>query len=255
MTGKPTIAEIVSHQLEDMIADGALQVGVQLPSERVLAERLEVSRPTLREAKQILTSKGLLSSRQGGGTYVTTSLNSSLSDPLMSLLSERPDFRFDILELRHTLDSEAAFLAATRATDIEKQNIQEKYEEMVKFHLATDDPVASALADIDFHLSITEASHNIALLHVTRSIYDVLLSSIENNTQYLYTIKGVEKDLTEQHKLILESILNGDSNEAKMAAKKHMEFVNKSLSNMDKEKERHDRFLHHTSVLSSPKSE
>ena len=255
MTGKPTIAEIVSHQLEDMIAEGALQVGVQLPSERVLAERLEVSRPTLREAKQILTSKGLLSSRQGGGTYVTTSLNSSLSDPLINLLSERPDFRFDILELRHTLDSEAAFLAATRATDIEKQNIQEKYDEMVKFHLATDDPVASALADIDFHLSITEASHNIALLHVTRSIYDVLLSSIENNTQYLYTIKGVEKDLTEQHKLILESILNGDSNEAKMAAKKHMEFVNKSLSNMDKEKERHDRFLHHTSVLSSPKSE
>jgi len=126
---------------------------------------------------------------------------------------------------------------------------------MVKFHLATDDPVASALADIDFHLSITEASHNIALLHVTRSIYDVLLSSIENNTQYLYTIKGVEKDLTEQHKLILESILNGDSNEARMAAKKHMEFVNESLSNMDKEKERHDRFLHHTSVLSSPKSE
>jgi DNA-binding FadR family transcriptional regulator len=255
MTGKPTIAEIVSHQLEDMIADGALQVGVQLPSERVLAERLEVSRPTLREAKQILTSKGLLSSRQGGGTYVTTSLNSSLSDPLMSLLGERPDFRFDILELRHTLDSEAAFLAATRATDIEKQNIQEKYDEMVKFHLAADDPVASALADIDFHLSITEASHNIALLHVTRSIYDVLLSSIENNTQYLYTIKGVEKDLTEQHKLILESILNGDSNEARMAAKKHMEFVNESLSNMDKEKERHDRFLHHTSVLSSPKSE
>ena len=255
MAGKPTIAGIVAKELEDMIADGALQVGVQLPSERVLAERLEVSRPTLREAKQILTSKGLLSSRQGGGTYVTTSLNSSLSDPLMNLLSERPDFRFDILELRHTLDSEAAFLAATRATDLEKQNIQEKYDEMVKFHLATDDPVASALADIDFHLSITEASHNIALLHVTRSIYDVLLSSIENNTQYLYTIKGVEKDLTEQHKLILESILNGDSNEARMAAKKHMEFVNESLSNMDKEKERHDRFLHHTSVLSSPKSE
>jgi DNA-binding FadR family transcriptional regulator len=253
MAGKPTIAGIVAKELEDMIADGALQVGVQLPSERVLAERLEVSRPTLREAKQILTSKGLLSSRQGGGTYVTTSLNSSLSDPLMSLLGERPDFRFDILELRHTLDSEAAFLAATRATDIEKQNIQEKYDEMVKFHLAADDPVASALADIDFHLSITEASHNIALLHVTRSIYDVLLSSIENNTQYLYTIKGIEKDLTEQHKLILECILSGDGEGAKTAAKKHMQFVSGSLTDMDKEKERHDRFLHHTSVLSSPK--
>ncbi len=124
MTGKPTIAEIVAKQLEDMIAEGALQVGVQLPSERVLAERLEVSRPTLREAKQILTSKGLLSSRQGGGTYVTTSLNSSLTDPLTNLLSERAEFRYDILELRHTLDSEAAFLAATRATDLEKQTFK-----------------------------------------------------------------------------------------------------------------------------------
>ena len=100
MTGKPTIAEIVAKQLEDMIAEGALQVGVQLPSERVLAERLEVSRPTLREAKQILTSKGLLSSRQGGGTYVTTSLNSSLTDPLTNLLSERAEFRYDILRIK-----------------------------------------------------------------------------------------------------------------------------------------------------------
>jgi len=254
MRGKTTIAEIVSRQLEDMIAEGALQVGVQLPSERVLAERLEVSRPTLREAKQILASKGLLSSRQGGGTYVTTSLNSSLSDPLTNLLKERPEFRYDILELRQTLDSEAAFLAASRATNLEKQNIKEKYYDMVKFHLAAEDHVASALADINFHLSITEASHNIALLHVTRSIYDVLLSSIENNLKYLYTIKGIEKHLTQQHKSILNSIIDGNSKEARSAAKKHMEFVNESLSNMDKEKERHNRFLHHTSVLSDPKS-
>ncbi len=50
----------------------------------------------------------------------------------------------------------------------------------------------------------------------------------------------------------MESILNGDSNEAKTAAKTHMEFVNESLSVMDKEKERHNRFLQHTSVLSKP---
>ena len=112
MKSKPTIAEIVSKQIEDMIADGILQEGVQLPSERVLAERLEVSRPTLREAKQILTSKGLLKSQQGGGTYVTSALNSSISDPLMNLLKERPEFKFDILELRHTLDSEAAFFSS-----------------------------------------------------------------------------------------------------------------------------------------------
>jgi DNA-binding FadR family transcriptional regulator len=236
-----------------MIADGILQEGVQLPSERVLAERLEVSRPTLREAKQILTSKGLLKSQQGGGTYVTSALNSSISDPLMNLLKERPEFKFDILELRHTLDSEAAFLAASRATDLEKDKIKEKYDIMVELHLKREDHVASALADINFHLSITEASHNIALLHITRSIYDVLLTSIENNLKYLYTIKGIEKSLTSQHKLILDSINIGDSEAAKSAAKTHMTFVNKSLSAMDKDKERQERFLHHSSVLSETK--
>ena len=53
MKTKATIAEIVSKQIEDMIAEGSLQQGARLPSERILAERLEVSRPTLREAKQI----------------------------------------------------------------------------------------------------------------------------------------------------------------------------------------------------------
>jgi len=253
MKSKTTIAEIVSKQIEDMIAEGILQEGAQLPSERVLAERFEVSRPTLREAKQILTSKGLLNSLQGGGTYVTSSLNSSISDPLMNLLKERPEFKFDILELRRTLDSEAAFLAASRASDAEKDNIKEKYNIMVDFHLKREDHVASAIADINFHLSITEASHNIALLHVTRSIYDVLLSSIENNLKYLYTIKDIEKSLTSQHKLILDCIIKGDSETAGLAAKSHMEFVNKSISEMTKNKERQERFLHHTSVLSETK--
>ncbi len=253
MKSKITIAEIVSKQIEDMIAEGILQEGAQLPSERVLAERFEVSRPTLREAKQILTSKGLLNSLQGGGTYVTSTLNSSISDPLMNLLKERPEFKFDILELRHTLDSEAAFLAASRASDAEKDNIKEKYDIMVDLHLKREDHVASAIADINFHLSITEASHNIALLHVTRSIYDVLLSSIENNLKYLYTIKGIEKSLTSQHKLILDSIVKGDSETARLSAKTHMEFVNKSISEMTKNKERQERFLHHSSVLSEKK--
>ena len=171
----------------------------------------------------------------------------------MELLKERPEFKFDILELRHTLDSEAAFLAASRANDAEKKNIQEKYNVMVDLHTSREDHVASALADINFHLSITEASHNIALLHVTKSIYDVLLSSIENNLKHLYTISDIEHSLNPQHKLILDCILSGDSKGAKKAAKKHMQFVNKSISEMDKKYERHKRFLHHSSVLSEKK--
>jgi len=253
MKNKETIAEIVSKQIEDMIAEGVLIEGAQLPSERILAERLSVSRPTLREAKQILTSKGLLTSTQGGGTYVSSSLNSSLSDPLMSLLKERPEFKFDILELRYTLDSEAAYLAATRATENEINNIKNKYEEMVVLHTKREDSVASAIADMNFHISITEASHNIALLHITRSIYDVLLTSIENNLKNLYTIGDIEQSLNPQHKLILDMIIKGDAEGARKAAENHMEFVNTTLTNMEKERKRHERYLSHSSVLSENK--
>ncbi len=121
---------------------------------------------------------------------------------------------------------------------------------MVELHSKREDNVASALADINFHLSITEASHNVALLHVTRSIYDVLLSSIENNLKYLYTISDIEESLNPQHKLILDMIMEGDPEGAKLAAKSHMEFVNSSLAKMDKEKQRHERYMSHSSVLS-----
>ncbi|HAY41378.1 MAG TPA: transcriptional regulator PdhR, partial [Gammaproteobacteria bacterium] len=113
--------------------------------------------------KQILTSKGLLVSKQGGGTYVSKALNAGLTDPLMELLSQRSDFRYDILEVRHALDSESAYYAALRATPADKENIQQAFDRMHTVQIDGFDSIVAARADADFHLAITEASHNIAL--------------------------------------------------------------------------------------------
>ena len=80
------LADTIVEQLETMILEGTLQPGERLPPERVLSEQFGVSRPSLREAIQRLTAKGLLISRQGGGNYVTESLGGSFSDPLIPLL-------------------------------------------------------------------------------------------------------------------------------------------------------------------------
>ncbi len=77
------LADTIVEQLETMILEGTLQPGERLPPERVLAEQFGVSRPSLREAIQRLTAKGLLVSRQGGGNFVTESLGASFSDPLI----------------------------------------------------------------------------------------------------------------------------------------------------------------------------
>ncbi|OZB16146.1 MAG: transcriptional regulator PdhR, partial [Marinobacter sp. 34-60-7] len=97
------LADTIVEQLETMILEGTLHPGQKLPPERVLAEQFGVSRPSLREAIHRLASRGLLNSRQGGGTFVTATLGTSFSDPLIPLLEKRPEAHRDLLEYRRTL--------------------------------------------------------------------------------------------------------------------------------------------------------
>lgn len=247
---KNRLSDQIAEQLEAMIADGGLEVGQRLPSERKLAERLKVSRPSLREAIQKLACKGLLEAKQGGGTYVKQSMNSGLTDPLLELLKERPEFRFDILEVRHALDGQAAYYAALRATDEDRTHIRTAFDEMMRLREAGDDPVAEAQADATFHISITEASHNVVLLHIMRSLFAVLQDSIKHNLDKLYTIPRVSEPLTDQHRSLMEAVVEGDPERARLAAQEHLVFVEESLQEIDKEQARHERFLRQASILS-----
>lgn len=102
-----------------------MRPGEKLPPERELAKQFDVSRPSLREAIQRLEAKGLLLRRQGGGTFVQSSLWQSFSDPLVELLSDHPESQFDLLETRHALEGIAAYYAALRSTDEDKDRIRE----------------------------------------------------------------------------------------------------------------------------------
>ena len=72
------LADVITERLEAMILEGSLKPGQRLPPERELAERFGVSRPSLREAIQKLAARGLLTSRQGGGTFVNETLNNGV---------------------------------------------------------------------------------------------------------------------------------------------------------------------------------
>ncbi len=244
-----TLSDRIAHQIETMIADGGLQAGERLPAERQLAERLGISRPSLREALKKLASKGLLTTRQGGGTYVQKSLDAGISDPLLALLQQQPESRFDVLEVRHALDGQAAYYAALRATDEDRYRIQKAYEHMLDLHHNSDDPLDEALADAAFHLSITEASHNIVLLHVMRSLFTVLQKSIKHNLDKLYTIPKVFEPLSRQHEALMRAVITGDPEAARHAAQDHMVFVEESLQSIDKQQARHERFLRQASIL------
>ncbi|MCP5427797.1 MAG: FCD domain-containing protein [Chromatiaceae bacterium] len=234
MVNQKRISDQIAETLAAMIAAGELKPGERLPAERVLAGRLAVSRPSLREAIQKLNSKGLLDSRRGGGTYVREQIEPSFVDPLLAMLKELPGSRFDVLEIRHALEGTAAYYAALRSTESDKQNVREKFEAMLGKH-GVGDPMDEARADAEFHLSIVEASHNLVLLHVMRGLFTLLMNSISHNLENLYTLPRVFQPLSNQHRRLMEAVLEGDPERAKQAAQSHLVFVEESLQQIDRQ--------------------
>jgi DNA-binding FadR family transcriptional regulator len=243
---KTRLSDQIAEQLETMIATQGLKAGDRLPAERQLAEQLEVSRPSLREALQKLISKGLLVSRAGGGTYIQDVASAGQTDPLVTLFRENPEYRFDVLEIRHAIEGNAAWYAALRATDEDKVLIRERFDAMIAQH-GSDDPMDEARADAAFHLSIVEASHNLVSLHIMRGLFDLLQNSISHNLDKLYTQPRVFEPLSAQHRELMEAVLAGDPERARQAAETHLVFVEDSLKIIDADEARKTRALRHLS--------
>ncbi|MCB1760449.1 MAG: FCD domain-containing protein [Gammaproteobacteria bacterium] len=227
----------IAETLATMIADGELQPGERLPAERVLAGQLQVSRPSLREAIQKLNSRGMLTTRRGGGTFVRDDIEPSFIDPLLAMLKELPESRYDVLEIRHALEGTAAYYAALRATEEDKARIRRKFEIMISKH-GVGDPMDEARADAEFHLSIVEASHNLVLLHVMRGLFTLLMNSISHNLDKLYTLPRVFEPLSNQHERLMNTVLESDPDKARQAAQTHLVFVEESLQQIDREEVR-----------------
>jgi len=235
------LADQIAVRLENMIETGQFKSGERLPAERNLAESLGVSRPSLREAIQKLSSKGLVYTRPGGGSYVTEKAQPSkqetksfeaLADPLVDLMNERVEARFDILEVRYALEGVAAYYAALRATNEDREKIQEKFSRMIEQH-GNEDPMDEIRADAAFHLSIVEASHNQILLHIMHSLFDLLQKSVQHNLSQIYTLPRVFEPLSRQHENLMNAILEGKAERAKAAAQEHMVFVEESLQRVE----------------------
>ncbi|OOZ35756.1 FCD domain-containing protein [Solemya velesiana gill symbiont] len=239
---KQRISDQIAAKLEAMIANGELKPGERLPAERELAAQLDVSRPSLREAIGRLNSKGLLNTRRGGGTYVCGGLEPSFVDPLLALLKELPESRFDVLEIRHALEGTAAYYAALRSTEEDKENIRRCFRNMIERH-GSPDPMDEARADAEFHLAIVEASHNLVLLHVMRGLFTLLQSSISHNLDKLYTLPRVFDPLSKQHERLMDAIIEGDPEKARSAAQAHMVLVEESLQQIYREQGRWQRAL------------
>ena len=222
------LADSIAERLEKLILEGALRPGERLLPERDLALKLDVSRPSLREALEKLESRGMVYSGRGGATFVASLLGEGFTAQLVQALQNSPETTFDYLEFRLIVEGPAAYLAALRGTDIDRDAIRHCFERMEQSH-RVDDPTDEADADADFHQAIYEASHNVMMLHIMRSLSDLLRKDVFYNRAKLYLRKGVRELLLEQHRAICQAVLNSDPQGARAAAEAHINFTRDAL--------------------------
>lgn len=243
----PKVSDAIVSQIEQLILDGVLKPGERLPPERELAQELSVSRPSLREAITTLKSRGLLQSRRGGGNFVVDVVAPVLTDPLIELLKKHPKAMFDVLELRHALEEVAAYFAALRATDADREILRCRFAELEEIQRGVREPQHDAVVDANFHLAIADASHNVALIHVMRGLFDLLLGNISRSLERLYTRESSYAVIHAQHQAILKGVLDRDPDAARQAAHVHLSFVESTLRELGEEdvrQERSQRRLH-----------
>jgi GntR family transcriptional repressor for pyruvate dehydrogenase complex len=225
------LAQSVMRQIELLILRGILRPGERLPSERDLSERLGVSRPSLREAVADLQQRGLLTSRAGSGIFVADVLGSAFSDALVQLFATHEESVFDYIAFRRDMEGLAAERAARLASDTDLQVIDAIFRkmELVDARRAPED---EAQLDAGFHMAIIEASHNVVMLHMMRSIFDLLKQGVFFNRQMMFKSRTTRDLLLDHHRAINEALQARDASAARTAINEHLSYVESRLGEL-----------------------
>ncbi len=205
---RSSLVDTAVNIMREQIAAGRWTVGERIPTEPMLAEMLQVSRGTVREAVKILAFSGLLEVRQGAGTYLRAVVDAD--DPLRRL--KRASLR-DHFEVRCSLEVEAARLAARRCND----------EDVAALHRLLDacwgkrseaGEAAFVQRDLAFHQALLAAARNPALEELYRWFSAAVRETIASTR---------EADLPEPdeaaHRAIIDAIAARDCDRAEKAVR------------------------------------
>lgn len=238
MTSSPPVTapvqsqtDVVVHGIKAMILDARLSAGARLPIEKDLAAELGVSRGSLREGVRALCIMGVLETRQGDGTYVTSLDASLLLAPMGFLVDlQAPEGSIHLQSVRRVLEAEAAARAALLiddATIAEAEAILEGVEALLGSRADADINHEGVMeADIAFHRVIARASQNPTL--------EALIEALASRTVRARLWRAISEDGSEQsthaeHRAILRAVASHDPDRARLRMAVHLLAVEEFL--------------------------
>ncbi len=219
-TGTKKLYQQLARSIADGIKGGDYPRGRRLPSERDLAEKFGVSRPTVREAMIALEIQGFVESRHGSGVYVThrpSSLDGGAD------LDIGP---FELTEARRAVESEACALAATSITDSEIAELAATLHDLANETSApaatSGDPSYAERADRRFHVLIAKATRNSALVSVVEMLWDLRYRSPLCREMLARARAGGDLPRLDEHREIFQALSARDPQAARAAMREHL---------------------------------
>jgi GntR family transcriptional regulator, transcriptional repressor for pyruvate dehydrogenase complex len=223
------IYEEIVAQIRQLMAGGELKPGDQLLPERELAERLQVSRASVREAIRALEMMGFVDIRPGDGTFVRDTNTDDIIQPLAMFLAVERTSLLEMFEIRRIFEVATAGMAAERATDEEVGRIKADLEKM-KESLNVQDSEKGEEYDIAFHYGIAEATHNGLLIRLFRTIIEDFSGAVSVARRQLFIDKDNPQKIIDQHSRVYEAVKGHDPKAATKAMLEHLTFAEREMT-------------------------
>lgn len=218
---KKSTLEIIIQQIKMEIKNGNLKSGEKLPSERELSDQLGVSRTSIREAVKALSFAGYLKVIQGKGTYILDTANKY--NDVVDLFSKLSNYSLDyLMETRIMLESEFARIAALNANEDEISLIENIFKEIVN----SKDINSFFVKDLEFHLTIADATHNPIMSGLMKIITEMLYKEMQ---KIISISKYTRKNTIEITRKLVRAIKQRNSLEAKKLMADHIRDIKTSL--------------------------
>jgi GntR family transcriptional repressor for pyruvate dehydrogenase complex len=203
------------EQIKAEIENGRWVAGTQLPSERELATQMGIGRPAVREAIRVLETLGYVEIRIGQGSFVREKRPEKDGVSILESMLREDIHVVELLEVREMIEPQIAYLAAQSVTNKDIQHLEAILKRMRK---AIAEGKTGSGENIEFHLALTRAVGNKVLLQ----IHELLLhQSRESVERFLHVPGRVDKSM-EGHQKILDSLRNGNSQEAQQVMLAHL---------------------------------
>jgi DNA-binding FadR family transcriptional regulator len=206
----------VLEQFRDAIESGQWPSGSKIPTETELMDMLGVGRGVVREALATIKAFGLIDSRPGLGTYVT----STPSELVTWIVAIGSDNR-ELLEARYGIDAWINYLAAQKATPEEVELISDlaiRMETAVAENKTRDEIVA---IDGELHTAMAKATHNSVLARLSV----IMAASLEHNRRTNISTTDLLNEAIHSHRELAEAIRNHDPHGAWVATRQSLQRV------------------------------